>query len=64
MAIVCKCDRCGKYVDAQVIPHIRGRVDSNSSMNSKNDVYMDLCPECYMLLRNFLGYTNQTEADE
>lgn len=64
MATVCKCDRCGKYVDIQVIPRIQGCIDPLRIARSNDDIKMDLCPECYALLRNFLGYNNQTEADE
>ena len=64
MATVCKCDRCGKYVDAQVVPRIEGRFDPLRITHSNEDIKMDLCPACYRLLRNFLGYTNPTEVDE
>lgn len=63
MATVCKCDRCGKYVDRAVIPRIIGSKNPDRCVPEK-DIKMDLCPECYELLRNFLGYTNQTEGDE
>lgn len=59
MATVCKCDRCKKYVDKQIIPYIEGHI-----VPSNKDIKMDLCPECYMLLRDFLGYNDQTEEEE
>ena len=50
---VCKCDRCGKYVDKSVIPEIRGYRDP-TQFTPKSDIRMDLCPECYALLEDFL----------
>lgn len=65
MATVCKCDRCKKYVDKRVIPYIEGYVDpSRPQISSSKDIKMDLCPECYMLLRDFLGYNDNTEKEE
>ena len=64
MATVCKCDRCGKYVDTQVVPRIEGRIDPLRVTRADDDIKMDLCPECYMLLRDFLGYNDITEEDK
>ena len=64
MATVCKCDRCRRYVDRQVIPYIQGRVDPLRQVASSKDIKMDLCPECYALLRDFLGYNDQTEKED
>ncbi len=61
---VCKCDRCGKYVDKEAVPRIQGLSDPLRLVHSKDDIKMDLCPECYMLLRDFLGYNDQTEKED
>lgn len=54
MATVCKCDRCGKYVDEDVIPAIRGTDDHPTRVHPSHEIKMDLCPECYQSLREFL----------
>lgn len=61
---VCKCDRCRKYIDKQVVPHIEGRSDPFSFVSSKDDIKIDLCPECYALLRDFLGYNDLAEKED
>lgn len=63
MATVCKCDRCGKYVDRTEIPYIRGNIDPNRC-NPGKDIRMDLCPECYWALREFLGLKDPDEEDK
>lgn len=55
---VCKCDRCGAYVDKTDIPVIRGYFNPESTEFSgkgfPEDVRMQLCYECYDKLLRFL----------
>lgn len=55
---VCKCDRCGAYVDKVNIPVIRGLFNPESTeLSGKSfpeDVRMQLCYECYDKLLRFL----------
>ena len=51
---VCKCDRCGTYVDKKDIPVIRGYFNPESTRSFPEDVRMQLCYECYDKLLRFL----------
>lgn len=55
---VCKCDRCGTYVDKDSIPMIRGYFNPENTKVSGNsfpeDINMQLCYECYDKLLRFL----------
>lgn len=64
MATVSKCDRCGKYVDTQVIPRIQGCIDPLRIERSNDNIKMDLCPECYQSLREFLMLEDPDEEAE
>lgn len=55
---VCKCDRCGAYVDKNDIPIIHGYLNPEntkfSGESSYKDIRMQLCYECYDKLLRFL----------
>ena len=53
--LICKCDRCGAYVDKDNIPKIHIIYDSNE-FNIISDINkrIDLCYECYAELEKFL----------
>lgn len=55
---VCKCDRCGAYVDKDSIPMVRGYFNPEASGFSgkllPEDFKMQLCYECYDKLLRFL----------
>jgi len=56
--IVCKCDRCGTYIDKSDIPIIRGYFNPEdtkfSGKSCSQDVNMQLCYRCYDKLLGFL----------
>ena len=52
--IVSKCDRCGVYIDKDIIPKIRGAIYPDAIAPNKEDIKMDICYECYYELRRFL----------
>ena len=49
-----KCDRCGKYVDGDDVPQIRGWQSEGAMHVGTQLIKMDLCPECFDALMEFL----------
>ena len=58
---VCKCDRCGAYVDKDIIPVIRGKFDPITIRDCKQDFKKDLCYNCYSDLLKFLEPKEETK---
>jgi hypothetical protein len=57
-----KCDRCGKYVDRDDIPQIRGWVSERAMRVGNSLIRMDLCPECFDALKDFLANGEKKDA--
>lgn len=49
-----KCDRCGKYVDGNIMPEIRGWGSERAKVVGTPRISMELCPECFDALKKFL----------
>ncbi len=57
-----KCDRCGKYVDTSDIPQIRGWDSEITRTVGTPRISMELCPDCFNALREFL--LNKKEMED
>ena len=57
-----KCDRCNKYVDKSDIPQIRGWGSERAMRIGTSIICMDLCPECFDDLKDFLVNGNKEET--
>lgn len=58
-----KCDRCGKYGDGDDVPEIRGWGSEKAKMIGRPTIIMDLCPECYEALQEFLEKGGKDASD-
>lgn len=52
MAKALKCDRCGQFYD--LLTELRNYRIRDFSESCKYEKYVDLCPDCYEKLINFL----------
>ena len=59
-----KCDRCGKYVDGDDTPMIRGWKSETAHRLGNHTIKMDLCNECYEALTEFLSNKEDQTDDE
>lgn len=58
-----KCDRCGKYVDGDDMPEIRGWGTERDKMIGTPRIIMELCSECYEALQEFLAKGGVDESN-
>ena len=61
---VCKCDRCGTYVDKPTIPIVRGKLFPDELGSCEQDFRIELCYTCYAQLQEWLACVPQDSRDD